>query len=97
MNRNFLRPSGHRKLKISKNLLVQACDLALHFTARLVQAMVLGALTIDYEKIISYLRKIAECWQGQRSELEKTVRLINDFKQMIAQQADAWKIWKLIE
>ena len=76
---------------------MQACDLALHFTARLVQSMVLGALTFDYEKIIFYLRKIAECWQCHRLELEKTVQLINDFKQMVAHQANAWKIWKLIE
>ena len=76
---------------------VQACDLALHFTARLAQNMILGALNFNYDGIISSLRKIAECWQNNRRELEQTVKVINEFKQLIANQAAAWNVWKLIE
>ena len=76
--------------------LVQACDLALHFTSRLLQSMMLGALKFEYEKIIYYLRKIAECWQNNRMELERIVTTINNFKLLVAKHAAAWEIWNLI-
>lgn len=78
-------------------VLVQACDLALHFASRLAQSLLLGALKFDYHKIIHYLRKIAECWQNNRNELERMMVLINDFKQLVAKQASAWRIWQLVE
>ena len=78
-------------------LIVQACDLALHFASRLIQHLLLGALKFDYEKIVYYLRKVAECWQNHRNELERMMVMINDFKQLVAKQASAWRIWQLIE
>ena len=78
-------------------ILVQACDLALHFTARLAQSLLLGALKFDYDKILGSLRKIAECWQHNRREMENVVTIINNFKEMVENRESAWKVWKLIE
>jgi len=63
----------------------------------LVQALLLGALKFEYGKILHYLRKIAECWQNHRNELERMMVIINDFKQLVAKQASAWTIWRLVE
>ena len=75
---------------------VQPCDLALHFTSRLIQKLVLTAHKWDYDTILADLRIIAEVWSENKPESLEAIDKINQFKQMVARQAPVWEIWNLI-
>ena len=49
------------------------------------QATMLNATTISYEKSMQYLRKIAESWVNDKPDLLKTMETINDFKKLVAE------------
>ena len=76
--------------------LVQPCDLALHFTSRLIQKLVLTAHKWEYDTILSDLRIIAEIWADNKPESIGAVDRINQFKQMVVRKAPVWEIWNLV-
>ena len=75
---------------------MQPCDLALHFTSRLIQKLVLTAHKWDYDTILADLRIIAEVWSENKPESLVAIDRINQFKQMVARQAPVWEIWNLV-
>ena len=77
-------------------LLVKECDLALHFTARLVQMMVFNATRLNYRHGIKGLRKIAEAWYKNKAETLKMISIINEVKQAVANQQSAYSIWQKV-
>ena len=80
----------------NSSILVQPCDLALHFTSRLIQKLVLTAHKWDYETILADLRIIAEVWSENKPEALCAIDRINQFKQMVLRKAPVWEIWNLI-
>ena len=76
--------------------LAQACDMALHFTSRLVQHMVVNARKLAYAPILFQLRTIAECWSHDKADMLRMIEIINEFKQLVRQGATIWQIWQLI-
>ena len=75
---------------------MQSCDLALHFQSRLIQASILNATRLSYDKTVHYLRKIAECWASHKSEAVRALECINSFKKMVENQRPASEIWRLL-
>ena len=56
----------------------------------------LGAVTLDYHSIVKQLRIIAETWFQDKADAIEMVEIINDFKQLVADEAPVWRLWKLI-
>ena len=79
------------------NLSVQACDLALHFTSRMVQYILFNALNVEYENIIIFLRNIAKCWKDDKRAGQKILDCINKFKKMVQEFDTFQNIWQVLE
>ena len=59
---------------------MQACDLALHFSSRLMQYVLFNALEVEYHVVLFYLRKIVEAWKDNKYETRRHLDLLNEFK-----------------
>ena len=70
--------------------------MALHFTARLIQSVVLNCTTLKYGVILNGLRRIAEAWHLNKVETLRITNIINEFKFLVQKQMPVSMIWRLL-
>ena len=62
----------------------------------MMQYVLFNALDVEYAVLVYYLRKIVECWKGNRFEVQKHLDILNKFKEKVDHYESFQEIWQIL-